>query len=209
MDTETDTRICLYEPDQNIKLWLYRVNVERGLRQWPDPVAVAEASTLLGDGALTWFLAERCNLASWSDFEIAIQQRFGDNPDTIMARIQHRKQAEDESVQCYADDMHMMFGQTDFPPALKRDLLLQNLKPSLRKAVIRTIPGTMQDVIKNATFLETKLDASAMEKVKAWQQQHDNNNQTSVEKLARAMDRMSLGLKAAANPTSRTPYILY
>ena len=99
MDTEPDTRICLYEPDQNIKLWLYRVNVERGLRQWPDPVAVAEASTLLGNRPLTWFLAERCNLASWSDFERAIQQRFGDSADTVMARIQHRKQAEDESVQ--------------------------------------------------------------------------------------------------------------
>ena len=102
-----------------------------------------------------------------------------------------------------------MFGQTDFPQALKRDLLLQNLKPSLRKAVIRTIPCTMQDVIRNATFLETKLGGPAMERVKAWQQQHDNNNHASVEKLARAMDRISLGLKAAANSTSRTPDVLY
>ena len=75
--------------------------------------------------------------------------------------------------------------------------------------MIRTLPGTMQDVIRDATFLEIKLDGPAMEKVKAWKQQHDNNNQNAVQKLARAMDNMSLGLKAAANSTTRTSHTQY
>ena len=125
-----------YYPEQDVSLWLHRLNTERLLRQWPDAEALAEASLLMSDVPLTWFVTHCCNVRTWAEFDLAMRQRFGDNEQTVMARIMYRKQREDESVQSYTDDMALMFSQSLFPDAVKRDLLLQNLKPSLRKQVI-------------------------------------------------------------------------
>ena len=100
-------RIELFQPGQNVSLWLLRLNTERLLRQWPDPVTVAETSLLMGDVPLTWFASNCDHTTAWVDFESRMQQRFGDSEQTIMARMQHRKQREDESVQSYADDMQL------------------------------------------------------------------------------------------------------
>ena len=120
----------------------------------------------MGDVPLTWFLTHLNLESTWAQFSAGMKQRFGDSEQTIMARIQHRKQREDESVQSYADDMHMMFSQSAFPEALKRDLLLDNLKPSLRTQVLASIPTTMQDVIANALFLEERASGAATERLR-------------------------------------------
>lgn len=44
----------MFEPGHNVSLWLHRIDSERQLRTWPDPVA--EASLLMTDVPLTWFL---------------------------------------------------------------------------------------------------------------------------------------------------------
>lgn len=48
---------------------------------------------------------------------------------------------------------------------LKRELILDKLKPSLREQVMLTIPGTIEQVIANATFMKDKVAS-----VKAWAQ---------------------------------------
>lgn len=139
---EPDLRIVPYEPGQNVKLWLHRLNTERNIQQWPDAMALAQASLLLGDVPLTWLITNRHNTTTRADLEVAMEQRFGDSANTVMARINHSKQDDLEPVQSYFDDMHLLLGQTALPDALKRDILLQNLKPSLRNQVILSIPNT-------------------------------------------------------------------
>ena len=94
-----------YEPEQNVSLWLHRLNTKRLLRQWTDAVAVAEASLLLGDIALTWFLNNNAVQASWVAFNLGMKQRFGETEQSIVAHITHRKQRDSESVQSYVDDI--------------------------------------------------------------------------------------------------------
>ena len=167
-------RIDIYEPGQNVSLWLHRLNTERLLRGWQDPVAVAEANMLMGDIALTWFL-NNCNVNTpWDDFSAGMKKRFGDNEQTVMARITHRKQREDETVQSYVDEMSMLFSQSEIPDAMKQDLMLDNLKPSLRKQVVATIPKTLEEVISNATYLEERANGLSSEKVKAWEKEHSH-----------------------------------
>ena len=83
-----------------------------------------------------------------------MKQRFGDNEQTVVARITHRKQRENENVQAYVDGMNMLFSQTGIPDAMKSDILLDNLTPSLQIQVVATIPKTMEEVIANAIYLE-------------------------------------------------------
>lgn len=84
--------------NQNVNLWLHRLDTERQLRQWPDPVVIAEASMLLGDVALTWSLAHITPQTGWHVFQTSMKQRFGDAEQSILAHIHHCKQREDESV---------------------------------------------------------------------------------------------------------------
>ena len=185
-------RVELFEPVHNVSLWLHRIDTERQLRTWPDPVAVAEASLLMTDVPLTWFLTHCNEHTTWADFSTGMKHRFGDSEQTVTARIQHRKQHDDESVQSYADDMNMMFSQSVFPEPMKRDLLLENLKPALRKQVITSIPKTMDEVINNARFLEEKANGVTPEKLKQWEQQHNNSKGDQVDRLTKAMDKMSI-----------------
>ena len=195
MDFEPELRIVPYQPGDNVKLWLHRLNTERTIQQWPDAMAVRQASLLMGDIPLTWLISNCNSINTWADFESAVQQRFGDSEQTIMARIYHRKQGQEEPVQSYFDDMHLLFAQATLPDALKRDALLQNLKPSLRKRVILSIPNTKEDVMNNAIFLERKLcgETSADQIAR---QQPTTQKLGKMDRLTRAMDRMSLGLQA-------------
>ena len=187
-------RIECYEPGQNVSLWLHRLDTERQLRQWPDAVAVAEASLCMGDVPLTWLITHCNQNTTWLEFEAGMRQRFGDSEQTIMARIQHRKQREDESVQSYTDDMNMLFAQSVFPEAMKRDLMLDNLKPSLRRQVLASIPTTIEQVIANATFLEDKVVGISLEKIKTWEQQRTNAKQDPVDRITRSMEKMTLAM---------------
>jgi len=96
------------------------MNTERQIQGWSDPQAVAEASLSLGNFALTWFVTHRSQVTIWAEFESKMRLRFGEDKQTIIARIKHRKQGENESVQLYADDMIMMFAQSELPYALRR-----------------------------------------------------------------------------------------
>ncbi len=195
-------RIDIFEHGHNVSLWLHRLNTARQMQGWPDTVAVAEASLLMGDVPLTWFLTHCNQDTAWDDFQEGMRQRFGDSEQTIMARIQHRKHREDESVQSYADDMNMMFAQSVLPEAMKRDLLLENLKPSLRKQVMLSIPTTIDEVITNATFLEEKFAGITPEKLKVWEQQRNPSKGDQVDRLTRAMDKMCIAFTNANRPGS-------
>lgn len=131
MTAQSKSRIGHFEPSHSISLWLHHINTEQQLRQWLDPMAVAEA---------TWFLTNCGQSTTWADFEASIHQCFGDNEQTILVHVQHRKQQESESVQSYADDMNMLFAQSAFPDAMRMDIMLDNLKPSLRRRVATIIP---------------------------------------------------------------------
>ena len=193
-------RVEMFEPGHNVSLWLHRIDTERQLRTWPDPVAVAEASLLMTDVPLTWFLTHCNEHTTWADFSTGMKHRFGDSEQTFIARIQHRKQRDDESVQSYADDMNMMFNQSVFPEPMKRDLLLENLKPALRKQVITSIPNTIDEVITNARFSEEKANGVTPEKLNQWEQQRNNSKGDQVDCLTKAMDKMSIAF------TNRQPF---
>lgn len=129
--------------------------------------------------------------STWAEFKAGMMHRFGDSEQAVMTRIQHRKQLEDESIQSYADDMILMFAQSGFPEIMKRDLLLDGLKPSLRKKVLASIPSTVQDVIDNAMFLENKAHGAAQEKMKAWEEQRHYTKRDPIECITRSMDKLS------------------
>ena len=132
---ERPFHLAKYQPEQNVALWLHKINTMRLLWQWPDDVTVAEASLCMGDVALTWLVTHCTPDTSWGEFQVGMKARFGDTGDTIMTRIQHRQQYEDESVQSFADDMTMLMNKSALPESLKRDMLLKNLKPSLREQI--------------------------------------------------------------------------
>ena len=52
-----------------------------------------------------------------------MRHRFGDSEQTIMARTL-RKQRDDDPVQSYTYDMNMLFAQSVFPEAMKREIML-------------------------------------------------------------------------------------
>ncbi len=189
-----------YEPTQNVSLWLHRMNTERQIQGWSDSQAVAEASLSLGNVALTWFVMHCTQVTTWAEFESNMRARFGEDKQSIIARIKHRKQAENESVQLYADDMIMMFAQSELPHALWRDALLNNLKSGLKEDVMVTVPSTIEQVIANATFLEEKSVDVLPEKLKAWEQQQIASRQDPIKRLTRSMEKMSI---AVANYWSR------
>ena len=132
------------------------MNTERQLRSWSDAKAAEEATLMLGDVALTWFIRHCKSETTWSEFMQGMIDRFGDNEHSIMSRVRHRKQQEDESVQQYADDMLMLFTRAALPESVKMDLIVENMKRSLRKQVILTIPTSVQQAIDNATILEQR-----------------------------------------------------
>jgi len=129
---------------------------------------------------------------------LGMRIRFGDDKHTLIARIRHRRQAENESVQSYVDDMNMMFAQSAFPENWRRDMLLNNLKAGLRDDVIATIPATAEQVIANATYLEQKSAAVTPEKLK-WERCMPNK-QNAAERLTRSLENMS---RCVANYWSR------
>lgn len=184
----------LFEPGHNVSLWLHRLNTIRTVQNWSDLEAVREASILLSDVPLAWFLTHCNQLTSWEDFERGMRQRFGDSEQTIIARIQHRKQREDESVQAYAEDMNMMFAQCQFPEVLKRNLLIDNLKPNLRKQVVSSIPTTIEQVITNAIFLEETAVGVMSEKIKGWEQQRSHSKTDAIDRITKSMDKMTIAL---------------
>ena len=139
-------------------------------------------------------------VTTWAEFESNMRLRFGEDKQTIIARINHRKQAENESVQLYADDMIMIFAQSELPHALRRDALLNNLRPGLNEDVMGTMPSTTEQVIANATFLEEKSVDVLPEKLKAWEHQRITSRQDPIERLTRSMEKMSI---AVANYWSR------
>ena len=183
-----------YEPTQNVALWLHRVNTERQIQGWSDSQAVAEASLSLGNVALTWFVTHCVQVTTWAEFESKMRLRSGEDKQTIIARIKHRKQAENESVQLYADNMIMMFAQSELPHDLRRDALLNNLKPGLKEDVMVTMPSTIEQVIANATFLEDKSLGVLPEKLKAWEQQQIACRQDPIECLTRSIEKMSIAI---------------
>ena len=64
----------------------------------------------------------------------------------------------------------MMCAQSALPYALRRDALLNNLKPGQKEDVMVTMPSTVEQVIANATFLEEKSGGVLPEKLKTWEQ---------------------------------------
>ena len=190
------SRIELFEPGQNVSLWLHRLNTVRIMQGWSNADAIREASMLMGDIALTWFLTHCNQLTPWPDFEYGMRKRFGDSEQTIIARVQHRKQRENESVQSYIDDMNMMFAQSAFPDVVKRNLLIDNMKPSLRQQILSSIPTTEQ-VIENALFLEETAATVTSEKIRCWEQQSSNSKLSPIDRITKAMDKMTLALSGS------------
>ena len=100
-------------------------------------------------------------------------------------------QLEDESVQSYADDVHMMMAQSVFPDVLKGDLLLDNMKPSLRTQVMISTPTTVEEVIANALYLEERAAGATTEKTKQREQQRCSSKPDPIERLSKSIEKMS------------------
>ena len=156
----TKSGVKCFEPGQNVNLWLHRLDIERQLSQWADSAAVAEATMLMGDVALTWYLNNCNENITWAEFTTGMKQRFGDREQAIVAHIRHRKQGQHESVQSYIDEMSMLCSQAFISDSMKMDLILDNLNPCLKEQVLASIPKTLEQVIANATFLEDRLGST-------------------------------------------------
>ena len=89
--------------------------------------------------------------------------------------------------------MHMMMAQSVFPDVLKRDLLLDNMKPSLRKQVMTSIP-TIEEVIANALYLEERAAGATPQKTVQREQQRSSTRTDPIERLTKSMEKMSMVL---------------
>ena len=66
-----------------------------------------------------------------------------------------------------------MYSRISIPEAMNQDLSLENMKPSLRKQVIATVPSSLEEVIANATFIEEKLMGTSIstQDLQKWERQ--------------------------------------
>jgi len=118
---------------------------------------------------LVKWLTDSDNTTTFAQFAAGLQRRFGHDKQ-ILVRIAHRKQKQDESVQSYNDDVHLLFAQSEYPEALRRDALLSNLKPSLHKKVLLSIPRTAAEVVEHAVCIEAQEGGSrTVERLKEWE----------------------------------------
>ena len=125
---------------------------------------------------------------------------------SVITRIQPRKQREDESVQSYADEMHTLFAQSDFPEILKEICCSTILKPSLRKQVLNTIPNAIQEVVDNALFLEERAAGVTSERIKGWEQHRKESKLDPVERITRSMDKLSIAVNDNSNREGNMPF---
>ncbi|DBA90863.1 TPA: hypothetical protein ACH3X2_004267 [Trebouxia sp. C0005] len=202
-------RMELFESSHNVALFLHRLNTERMLRNWNDSIAILEASANMTDIPLMWFVTqyprpEDIAATTWVDFDAAMRRRFGDNEQTIVSRIQQRKQQDDEPVQAYLDDMMMLLAQSTFPETLKIDFLLENMHHGLSQDVIKTIPTTVEEVVFRANFIEDKSLGINSNRVKNLDRQSKRRNykEEDVAELARAFGKLSVAF-ADSKPGNR------
>lgn len=145
----------------DVSIWLKRWTILKTTQNYHDAQAINNAVLNLGATPFQWNLMHGTQLTVWEDFYRAILARFGDDEQTLMLRLQHRTQQENESVQSYADNITLLFMQTGFPAAAQRDVFLYNLQPSLRNWVTNTCPDDLQEAIRRAAFLEAQDSAAS------------------------------------------------
>ncbi len=124
-----------HEEGEDIHLWLTRWNMKKQAKGWDDATAVNEAGLHLGDTAFRWFSMRRQQITTWDEFCQSLKEGFAEDDQTLMRRLQLRKQYDKESVQSYADALMLLCMQTGFPAAAQRDLFIRNLKSSLKGRV--------------------------------------------------------------------------
>ncbi|DBA71429.1 TPA: hypothetical protein ACH3X2_011228 [Trebouxia sp. C0005] len=125
-----------------------------------------------------------------------MKQRFGDNEQTILARVTHRKQRGDTNVQSFADEMNMLYSKQTVPGAMKIDIriLIDNLKPALHAQVEATIPKTLEQVVENAVYLEKQAVGAVTDRLKLWEQQHKSNSSDPIERITKFMEKVTLAM---------------
>ena len=155
--------------DEDVNIWLKRWSLRKSVEGLDDVHVINKAALHLADNELRWFLMHAAHINTWDAFCVAVLQRFAEVEQTMMLRLQHRTQAENESVQSYAGAMQLLFLQTEFPAAAQRDLFLKNLKPSLKRRVTNTCPGTLDVAVSAALFLEARDSSDSPKGLKALQ----------------------------------------
>ena len=171
--------------NEDVDIWLKQWTILKSTQAWNDGEAISHAVLNLGIGPFRWYCNNAANMASWDTFVSGMQVRYADDQQTLMLRLQHRTQQEDESVEGYADALSLLFLQTGFPVSAQRDMFLANLKPSLRKRVTNTCPDNLQEAIKKAIFLEAQDDARSPAKLQSLHQAgYDKPRRDKVEALA-------------------------
>ena len=92
-----------------------------------------------------------------------------------------------------------MFSQISIPNAMKQHILLENMKPSLRKQVIGTVPSNLKEVIANAPFIEVKLvgTRATEQGLQRWEKQRKYNHDPQ-DRFDASMDRLCTAVAFAA-----------
>ena len=120
----------------------------------------------------------------------------------LLVRIAHCKQKEDESVQSYSNDMHLLFAQSEYPEALRRDALLSNLKPSLHKKVLLSIPRTAAEVVEHVVFTETQeVGARTVDRLKEWENSQTMAKADPVDRITKSLEKITLSWTNMMNRT--------
>ena len=178
---------------EDITMWLRRWTILKATKNWQDTEAISNAVLNLGQSPFQWYIMHAAHITQWDEFYQAILARYGEDEQTLMLRLQHRTQQENESVQSYADAITLLFMQTGFPASAQRDIFLHNLKASLRKRVINTCPEDLQDAIKKAAFLEAQDSASSPLKLKTLQEQGSiKPPEDAIDKLTKSMKDLTI-----------------
>ena len=173
---------------EDITMWLRRWTILKATKNWQDTEAISNAVLNLGQSPFQWYIMHASHITQWEDFYQAILTRYGEDEQTLMLRLQHRNQQENESVQSYADGITLLFMQTGFPASAQRDIFLHNLKASLRRRAINTCPKDLQDAIKKATFLEAQDNASSPLKLKTLQEKGSSKPpEDAIDQLTKSM----------------------
>lgn len=179
---------------ENVNLWLHRWNIRRTLENWADLEAIQRACQHLGSVPYAWFATNAGGFNTWADFASGMQLRFADDEQGLMLRLKNRKQQEFESVQAFADDMALLFTQTNTPAASQCSMFLDNLKPALQKRVVNNCPENLQVAIRKAKFLESQDLAHSPNRLKALQEQGGAKSQSSIDDLCKHMKDLTVHL---------------
>lgn len=163
----------------DLRTWLYKVDQFFAMDEVPPDQRVRVASINLDGEAIAWhrsYLKARNSATdpSWSEYVLAVNERFGEGFEDSMESIKNLQQIGD--VRTYQAEFDRLLNAVNLSNENAINCFLGGLKPELNKAVRIQAPRTLMQAYKIAKFQEEVFDAQA----KSWGMRNNNRTQSGI-----------------------------